>query len=52
MNYRNPIVNEDGTIDCEIEHPVRGWIPFTASQNDVEAFGRKMFEILTATMQA
>lgn len=52
MNYRNPTANADGTIDCEIEHPIYGWIPFTASPNDVEAFGREMFDILTAAMQS
>lgn len=27
-------------IDCEIEHPEFGWIPFTASSEDCEAHGR------------
>lgn len=34
MNYRNPIYTESGLIDCEIEHPVYGWIPFTCGFND------------------
>jgi len=39
MNYRNPIYNHLGTIDCEIDHPDHGWIPFTASPGDVEPAG-------------
>jgi hypothetical protein len=44
MNYRNPIFNRFGTIDCEIEHPIYGWIPFTASPRDVEEHGRVIYE--------
>lgn len=43
MNIRNPKYNEHGTIDCEIEHPQHGWIPFTADQNDVEQIGRDVY---------
>lgn len=35
MAYRNPIFNAVGTVDCEFEHPVYGWIPTTASPNDL-----------------
>lgn len=34
MNYRNSKYNENGSIDCEINHPDYGWIPCTASPND------------------
>ena len=34
MNYRNPIFIENGWIDCEIEHPEHGWIPFTCDPED------------------
>jgi hypothetical protein len=34
MNYRNPKYNAVGTIDCEVEHPVHGWVPFTANPDD------------------
>ncbi len=40
MKYRNAKYNEFGTIDCEIEHPDFGWIPFTADHNDVEEHGK------------
>jgi len=46
MNYRNPIYTENGSIDCEIEHPAYGWIPFTASPDDCEAQGKAIFEAL------
>ena len=49
MNTRNPIwANSEQTlIDCEIEHPHYGWIPFTASPDDVEAHGREVFAALS-----
>lgn len=35
MNFRNPKYCRDGIrIDCEIEHPEYGWIPFTCDPND------------------
>lgn len=40
--------SEKTLIDCEIEHPVFGWIPFTASPDDVEAHGRELFDKLKA----
>ena len=44
MNYRNPTFTASGAIDCEIEHPVYGWIQFTASADDTEGHGRLIFE--------
>jgi hypothetical protein len=37
MNYRNPLYTENGWIDCEIEHPEYGWIPFTCDPSDTGA---------------
>lgn len=34
MNVRNAKYNEAGSVDCEIEHPTYGWIPFTAIAGD------------------
>ena len=34
MEFRNPVFNALGTIDCEVNHPVYGWIPFTAGPDD------------------
>ena len=48
MNYRKPIYTENGSIDCEIEHPDYGWIPFTASPDDCEAHGRELFAHIKA----
>lgn len=45
---RNPAFNAYGTIDCEVEHPAYGWVPFTASPDDVEAHGRSIYEAALA----
>jgi hypothetical protein len=37
MNFRNPVFNADNFIDCEIEHPTYGWIPFTCNPSDTGA---------------
>jgi hypothetical protein len=37
MDYRNSVFTADGNIDCEINHPVYGWIPFTCDPNDTGA---------------
>ena len=44
MDIRNAQFNAAGTIDCEIDHPRHGWIPFTADPNDVEPLGAHVFE--------
>jgi hypothetical protein len=44
MRFRSPVFNQFGTIDCEIEHPQFGWIPFTADPNDAEPIGAAVFE--------
>ena len=48
MNYRDPIYTETGAIDCEIDHPDHGWIPFTASPDDSEEHGRALFDEIEA----
>lgn len=42
MEIRNAIYNAFGTIDCEINHPTFGWIPFTASPDDSEELGQQI----------
>ena len=37
MEYRNAKRINGGWIDCEINHPVYGWIPFTCDPNDTGA---------------
>lgn len=44
MDIKNAKYNYRGTIDCEIEHPVYGWIPFTADPDDVEELGKEIYE--------
>ena len=46
MDVRKAGYNENGTIDCEVEHPVYGWIPFTASHDDSEVHGREIHAAL------
>lgn len=46
MEVRNPVYNKQGSIDCEINHPEYGWIPFTASSNDIELHGREIYNIV------
>ena len=48
INIRNPIYTSCNRIDCEIEHPSFGWIPFTADSNDVEQHGRDIYEAALA----
>jgi hypothetical protein len=36
MNYRNAKHISEGRIDCEIEHPVHGWIPYTLNPADIK----------------
>jgi hypothetical protein len=37
MKFRKATKNARGTIDCEIEHPEHGWIPFTCDPDDIGA---------------
>jgi hypothetical protein len=48
MKYRNAKYTKDGRIDCEIDHPKYGWVPFTSSANDTEAHGRGLFAQIVA----
>ena len=43
---RNPLRNENGSIDIEFNHPDLGWIPFTASADDPEEHGQNIYKIL------
>lgn len=43
IQVRNPQHTATGAIDLEIEHPVYGWIPFTADPNDAEVLGRDLY---------
>lgn len=51
MNFRNAKYIKNGWIDCEIEHPKFGWIPFTCDPNDTEtAFDTKeLFDRMVAS---
>jgi hypothetical protein len=43
MEVKTPKYNSSGTIDMEISHPMYGWIPFTATPDDVEELGRVLY---------
>ena len=36
MDYRNAKHISEGRIDCEIEHPMHGWIPYTLNPADIK----------------
>ena len=36
MQYRNAQYIDDTRIDCQIEHPVHGWIPYTLDPADTD----------------
>ena len=46
MNYENPKYNKHGTIDCILDHPKLGKIPFTADPNDPERLGREVYSAI------
>ena len=48
MEIRNPKYTATGRIDCEINPPEFGWLPFTASPDDPEAHGREIFVLAEA----
>ena len=37
MEFRSAQKIEGGAIDCEVNHPIHGWIPFTAIAGDTGA---------------
>jgi hypothetical protein len=37
MKFRNPVFTAEHFINCEIEHPEYGWIPFTCDPHDTGA---------------
>lgn len=45
MKIRNPIYNAFGTIDCEVLSVNGQWGPYTASPEDVEAYGREVYAL-------
>lgn len=49
---REPARNDSGGIDCEVNHPDLGWIPFTAHQSDPEEHGRELFARLDGMDQS
>lgn len=46
MEWHNARYNASGSIDVNIMIDGVGWIPFTASEDDPEEYGRELFEQL------
>ena len=44
MEFRNPFFSGPSRIDCEIDHPSFGWIPFTATPDDTEPLGSEIYD--------
>ena len=44
MNVRNPRVSGNGGYNCEINHEIYGWTPFTAHPQDIVEFGRQVYQ--------
>jgi hypothetical protein len=45
---RNAVEIEPGVIDCEILHPVKGWLPHTCTATDTDPAGKARHEIMVA----
>lgn len=50
VNAKNPAFSaaDHSAIDIDLLHPVFGWMPFTARRDDVEQYGRDLFELAAA----
>lgn len=44
MEIRTPRVSGNGGYNCEINHQLYGWIPFTAHPDDIVELGRQVFQ--------
>lgn len=47
---KNPIFSSfnNSTINLDYKHPDYGWIPFTASSDDVEVLGRELYTLASS----
>ena len=48
MEYRAPVYNADGNIDCEVNHPTLGWVLFTATPDDPDQKGIDLYNQIIA----
>lgn len=48
MEIRDVRDNGKGGLDCLINHPCHGWIPFTASEQDPDERGQKIWKLAKA----
>ena len=43
MEIRSAAYTAGGQIDCEVNHPVYGWVPFSAVNNEQDPFSAQVF---------
>jgi len=46
MLYKDAKKVGDDEYDCLLQHPVYGWVPFTATSYDTEEHGRLIFKLI------
>lgn len=44
MEFRNAKYNQYGTIDCEVLSPEFGWVPFTATKEDIYSVSHEIYD--------
>jgi hypothetical protein len=44
MEYRKPKLTKDDAVDCEINHPVYGWVPYTAVDDPNDPLMREVYK--------
>ncbi len=48
ISVRNPVYIQNDWIDCEIEHPKLGWVPYTAEADAKSDFMRDIYRTAKA----
>jgi hypothetical protein len=51
VQWRNAVRISPVAIDCEIQHPRHGWIPFTASSEDSEEHSCMIYEEIALVLE-
>ncbi|QPC87145.1 DUF4376 domain-containing protein [Mesorhizobium sp. NBSH29] len=46
VEYRNATHSRDGMVDCEVNHPEYGWLPYSASAADETDFGKRVWDAI------
>lgn len=51
MEIKAATMRDDGSIDCRVDHPEHGWIPYTARSDDPDERGRKIYAIVRSHLE-